>query len=311
MQSLKLVGENSGPGPTRELCLRMFEQVQHGASLAEAVQRERKHLPPYFVHLVSAGELGGQLDVVFRDLANYFEDRLAMRRSIISSIWYPMTIAVVAWFFLSFSLRLVSQLNPMSTERFNFGAFAMDYLQFQAYAMLVFGALVLLCLVLNRIGIFQWIWGAITNYVWPLRPVTRRFALARFFRSLALLIGSGLNIRQCIRSAAAVTANPYIQRDLLRAEPMVAEGATLVQAFSGSRSLTPMAREMLRVGEESGNLEASLQKVSEYHLAEATEAVKRAAVVLGVVVFLMVGISVGYCIIMFYQNLYGNMLGDL
>jgi len=142
-------------------------------------------------------------------------------------------------------------------------------------------------------------------------PVTRKFGLARFFRSMSLLISSGLRIDHCIENSAAVVSNPYLEKDLLKALPGVRDGQTLVEAFSESRLLTPTAREMLYVGEESGSLDQTLRKVSEYHLAEATHAVQVATKILGVLIALIVGGLVGYIIITFYSRLYGGMLDDL
>ena len=89
------------------------------------------------------------------------------------------------------------------------------------------------------------------------------------------------------------------------------DGATLVEAFAESRSLTPLAREMLAVGEESGDLEGHLKKASEYHMDQATQAVKVATTVgIQVVIVCVLG-YVGYLIISFYMRLYGGMLDGL
>ncbi|MCH7879092.1 MAG: type II secretion system F family protein [candidate division Zixibacteria bacterium] len=172
---------------------------------------------------------------------------------------------------------------------------------------IIFGVAVLLA----RQGVLEWITAAVTTFVWPLSPVTRRFALARFFRSFALLLGGGLHVTRCIESAAAVTANPYIERKLLMAVPLIKEGATLVEAFDTTRQLTPMAREMLHVGEESGNLEIQMKKISEYHLDEATQAVAIATRVMSVVIFGAVAVLVAYILFRFYSGLYGGIMDEL
>jgi type II secretory pathway component PulF len=165
-------------------------------------------------------------------------------------------------------------------------------------------------ILLSRLGVINWSWGLILNYIWPLNTVNKKFGLARFFRSFSLLVGSGMNIQSCIANAAAISGNPWIEKDLKQAIPKVAEGHTLVEAFSGCRSLTPLAREMLEVGERSGNLEASLRKVSDYHLEEGRHAVGIATKVLGVLIVLGVGAVVGYVIISFYST-YFKMLDNI
>jgi type II secretory pathway component PulF len=215
----------------------------------------------------------------------------------------------------TFALGLVRQLvqvfAPHSSGQFGLAAYFSSYMRFQGQAMIVVALAFAASVILSRMGIFQWISGAVSTFVPPFRGVTRKFAMARFFRSLSLLIGSGLNLPRCIESAAAVTANPYIQRDLLQAVPMVSGGHTLVEAFSDSRYMPSTAREMLFVGEQSGQLEKSLKKASEYMFGEAAHAVQVMTKIFSTVIYLAVGATVGYIVITFYSTLYGGMMNEL
>ncbi len=308
LRGLALVKESTQDRSAREVLQSIADQVKNGETLGGAARKHEKRLPAYFIELLSAGERSGQLAVMLRDLAAYYEDQLAMRRSIIGAMVYPIFQLSAAWFLGTFALRLISQLDFTGKTAFSFEAYLRDYFTFQAKAMLVFAIIVGVAIVLSRLGIFQWIWGWFATFMWPIKNVTRKFALARFFRSLSLLIGSGMHIRACIENSAAVTVNPYIQRDLLKAVPFVSDGATLVQAFSGSRTLTPMARQMLLVGEQSGNLEQALMKVSSYHLEEANHAVKVAMRVSNVFLLLAIASLVGYIYIKFFTTYYGNLM---
>ena len=90
----------------------------------------------------------------------------------------------------------------------------------------------------------------------------------------------------------------------MTAVPVISRGGTLVEAFSKSRYLDRVGREMLAVGEQSGNLEDTLQKAAEYSMGEAQSAVKSASKILQVLITLAVGCVVGYFVISFYGNLY-------
>lgn len=311
IRALELGAANAEARDVREVLSGMAQQVRDGATLGQAALAHEKRLPPMFIQLLYAGEHSGRLAQMLDDLAGYYEDRLKIKRTVAGALVYPSIQLSLAWFLGSFALRLVNRLNPASGERFNIWAYVRDYGVFQVKALAVFALIVLVCWGLARAGVFKWIVGWVTNKVWPLQPVTRKFALSRFFRSMSLLIGSGLPIKQCIEQSAATTANPYIQRDLLKAAPYVADGATLTQAFSVTRSLTPMAREMLTVGETSGELETSLRKVSEYHLEEAKAAVRAALVVLGVLILVVVAAVIGYILISFWTQYYGGMLDQI
>ena len=309
LRTLELTRSNSRDSRTRTLVGQMADEIRKGATLGEAARHQSKYLPPIFIELLSSGEVGGNLDVILLDLANYYEDRQKMRRMIMGKSAYPILQLVAAWFLGSFALMLIRNLHFTGTP-FNLNAHFQRYFQFQMVAMTVFAGVFAGCVVLARLGIFKWISGWISTHLWPLAPVTRRFAHARFFKSLALLIGSGVPIVRAIERSAAASANPYIERDLLKAVPMVMNGGTLVAAFGQSRLLPPVAREMLMVGEQSGKIEAALQKVAQYQVEEATHAVNIATRVAEVLIILLVGAVVGYIVISFYSTYLGR-LGEI
>jgi type IV pilus assembly protein PilC len=307
LKGLELVSEQLGDQKARRVLQHMKENIQNGATLGEAARVHRRHLPPFFIELLASGEAGGRLDIMLKDLAQYFEDRLVMMRRFMGAMIYPGVQLVFAWFFGTFALRLVGQIDFTGGTAFSFERYLVDYAFFQAKAMLVFGAIVLVCAALSYFGALRWISGWVSNFIWPLRPISRKFGLARFFRSMSLLVGSGMNMRSCIQNSAAITLNPYMQRDLLKAVPPISQGATLVEAFSHTRYLSPVSREMILVGEQSGNLEESLRKVSDYHLEEATHLVQVLTRLLGVLIVVAVAGIIGYFVISFYTKLYSGI----
>ena len=308
LRSLTLVGQHLPRGQGREICAAMHDDIRNGSTLGQAAQRQAAALPPLFIELVASGEVGGKLDVILRDLADYYEDRLAMRRMIMQMMTYPVLQLCAAWFLGTFALQTMVHIGE---GEFDLSKFIRGYLGFQARSMLILATLVLLAIALSRAGVFKWIWGWFATYMWPIARVTRKFAMARFFRSLSLLLGAGMPVNKAIESSAAVTTNPYIQRDLVTAVPRIMDGQTMVAAFAPCKYLTPQTREMMVVGEESGNLEGMLRKASDYELAEANHAVNIATRVGEVLVMLGVGGVIGYIVISFYSNLYGKMFDGL
>lgn len=312
MRSLELVSRNQPDKNVREVIERMHSSIGSGSTLAEAVRAENKYLPKFFIELLATGEKGGKLDVMLRDLAQYFEDQLEMRRETIRAMTYPIIQLIFAWFAGSFALGIIGRLKAVfagSGQSFDFESYLQWYLRLQGVALLVFGVVFAVCIVLSRAGLFGYIWGSVATYLWPISRVTRMFGLARFFRSMSLLIAGGLRIDHCIENSAKVTANPYMEKELLKAVPRVKEGDTLVEAFSDVKVLLPQSREMLHIGETSGQLEASLRKASEYHLAEAMHAAAIARRVLGVAISLTVALIIGYVIISFYMTYFSMVEG--
>ncbi|GMW01164.1 MAG: hypothetical protein AMXMBFR84_23010 [Candidatus Hydrogenedentota bacterium] len=315
LRTLDILSQSQPDKQVRDVLKRMGDAIRRGATLGDAAQAEKKYLPKFFIALLSTGEVGGRLDAMLRDLAQYYEDRLAMQRSIVRSLIYPAIQLMAAWYLGTFAIRLIPKIMDLfkaqSGQSFDIGAYFVEYGIFQAKAHVVFAVLFAVFVILSRMGLFGWVWGAAATHVWPMSGVTIKFGLARFFRSMSLLIGSGLRVDYCIDASASITANPYMEKDLRKAIPEVRKGLTLVEAFSSTRFLTPTAREMVAVGEQSGNLESQLRKVADLHLAEALHAVDIATKFLGVLIVLAVAGIIGYIVILFWTSLYGGLLNEL
>lgn len=313
IRGLEIIRDQSGNRQLKGVFQAMHDDIRNGLTLGDAAQKQVEHLGPYFVALLRSGEQGGRLDVMLRDLAQYYEDRLDMRRRIAGMMFLPIIELLAAWFLGTFALRLLNGLMGLisgESRSFDLGSYFVDYIQFQLKAIGIFGAVFFACAILARMGIFGYIWGAFSTFIWPFAPITRRFALARFFRSLSLLIGSGVHIVPCLQSSAGVVTNPYIEKELLKTVPLVKDGATLTEAFSNIKFLTPTAREMIFIGEQSGELDKSLHKVSEYYMAEAQQAVQIGTRILGVAIILAVGLLVLYILFTFYSRLYGGIMDE-
>jgi len=310
LRSLDMVRGNTTNTRVREVFADMIERIRNGATLADAARKQSEHLPSLLIELLAAGETGGHLDITLRELADYYEDRLAMRRSIIGKMAYPVFQLVVAWFLGTFALGLVRNLSFVA-RNFTFSGYLHSYLAFQGAALLFSGTAAVGCIILARMGLFQWIWGFIATHLWPLSGVTLRFAQARFFRSFALLISSGIPMHHAVQRAAATCANPYVEQDFLAVIPAIKDGQTLVQAFAPAKYLSRAAREMLSVGEESGKLDETLLKAAQYQMEEATHAVNVATRVGEIVIGLAVAALIGYIVISFWSNYYGKMMDEL
>lgn len=309
IKSLEIVSNSMRQPRVQRVLQAMIDDIMRGATLEDAARRQRAALPMFFIELLASGEKSGKLDVMLNDLADYYEDRLSMNRRLVGMMVYPVIQIIAAWFLGSFALMLIGRLN-FKVQSFNFSSFIQEYLTLQGGMLGAVFIGFIVCIILSRMGLLGYVWGAFTTKIWPVSILTQKFALARFFRSMSLLIGTHLNIMQIIERSAATIINPYIERDLLQAVPMVARGATLSQAFSGVRSLSPMAREMIRVGEESGSMDVACRKVAQYHFEEANQAASTLTKVLGVLILLTLACLVGFVVISFYSK-YFSMLDSI
>lgn len=299
-------GQGASPRGRRAL-LHMEALIKGGASLADACRAEEKVFPGLFVQVVSAGESGGRLDALLRDLAEHYEEMYKMKRAAVGALIYPGLQLVAAWFMGTFALGIIRRVTNVfnsSHAQFSLSDYFAEYIHFQAIVLILVALAAGVFIVLARAGLMEGPVTVLKNRLWPLNRVTRKFAMARFFRGMALLLQAGLDIKQCVMRSAAMTMNKTIENDLLTALPVIARGGDLVEAFSRCRYLDRVGREMLAIGEQSGDLEDTLQKAAEYSMSEAQSEVKIASKILQVLITLAVGCVVGYFVISFYSNLY-------
>ena len=311
VQTLDLVATNQKSPRIQEMLRTMQQHIRDGGSLADAAETQAHLLPPAVRALLAAGERGGRLDVLLRDIASYYEDRLEMRRRVLSVLALPMIELVAAWFLGTFALGIVRSLSSSLTSGFNFQAYLSHYAVFQAAALGVAGLIFLGAVLLTRSGVIGVFWGRVAYSVWPFSGLTQKLALSRFFRTFSLLLTSGLPVHRCIEQSAATCGNSYVEQELLRALPRVLEGESFTRAFAATGMMTNTARQMMSVGEESGKLDSVLRKVAQYHLDEASHALELAGKIGRVAIILIVGLVVGYVVISFYGNYYGSILKSI
>lgn len=307
-QSLDVVGKQINNKSIRNLTSSMKDDIIRGATLADAAEAQSKYLPHFFVQLIAAGEHGGRLDAMLRDLAKYYEDKVALQRTIFMSMFYPGIQLGFCWFAGSFALTTVSHIN---IERFDLNGILTAYGVLQLKAAVVVGCLLVVSILLSRLGYSGNLIKLAATHVWPFSGATIRFALARFFRSMSLLIGSGVNMVKCVDASSRVAHNDYVEKHLRKAMPVLANGGTLEQAFAPIRIVPPMAQQMLAVGERSGELEFQLEKVAQWYTEEAEAKVHVITRVMNVVILLAVAAVVAYVLITFYSRLYGGVFDEL
>jgi type IV pilus assembly protein PilC len=314
-QAISHVGRQSKDKNVQRVLNTIARDLSGGATLADAAARQSGSLSPFLIQLLASGETSGKLDVMLTDLAGYYEDRLTMQRSIVSALIYPCFLLTAAWFIGTFTYGIINvalgALDGSGGGVQGVQEYVGIYLRFQVRALTLFAFLAVMALLFSKLGLLRWATGIVSTFIWPFSTVTRKFGMARFFRSFSLMLSSGLNVIPAIKKSAEVTGNPYIERDLLRAIPRVRSGATLVEAFAESRLMTPLAREMLAIGEESGRLDDQLNKAAQYHFNEANETLKRAVQILTYMMMTGIFILVGALVVYFWAKLYGGMMDGL
>jgi type IV pilus assembly protein PilC len=270
--------------------------ITQGDTLADALRKRRKVFPPMFIEMVAAGERSGHLEEVFSRLAIYFDTRLKLRRAVVRASVYPAIQLTMAY--AVFSLILIL----FSTDKWGT---AFTLANYSVAFLFCFGAVYYL-FARNTIG--RAIWDRVLLSVPLLRGLTLKLCMARFSRSLAMQLESAIPMTEALERAALVTGNGAVAGNLKRMAGPVRQGASLTEAIRKSRLVTPMVREVLLIGEETGSFIESLERVADIYEEESLLILESLPRFIAPVVAIIVGVVVVY---LFYTVYFVHYLKPL
>ena len=261
-------------------------EIEAGASLSRAMGKHNRVFSNLAVGLVRAGEVGGVLDDTLDRLAGFLEADMELRRKIKAAMTYPVIVLIMAVgiviflsvFILPKFIKLFAELGmkpdefPVMTKMLMaFSTFTLKY--WWACILIVVGAWI----GFNRIRATK-AGGRYLDMIRLKVPVmgslTHKIAMARFSRTLATLLASGVPILQAMETTAGTVDNVLIQDAILAARASIREGDTIADPLAASRQFPPMVVQMISIGEETGQLDSMLQKVAEFYESEVDAALE-------------------------------------
>ena len=275
--------------------------VNAGSSLAQALSHHPSEFSAMVVSVVEAGEAGGQLGPVLQRLADDLEEGQNLRAKLIGAALYPAIVTVLALLIVSF---LVSYVVPQVASVFLGSQRALPLI---TRALLALSALVrqwgwllvlllaLLALLLRlalkrpalRIGF---------DAAWLRLPVigrlSRHYNTARFASTLAMLVGAGVPMLKALQSAAQTLSNQAMRADALAALEHVREGASLGLALAQKPRFPALLNMFARLGEQTGELPAMLQRAASQLSTEVQRRAMNLATVLEPLLIVVMGAAV-------------------
>ena len=282
------------------------EQCVAGSGLSQALSRHPRIFSELFVILTRAGETAGALDQSLRRLSEFSERQLEIRRKIQAAMAYPVLMAVVGvgtvlvllifviprmvgiFEDLGQSLPLPTQILLWTSALFtrHFGWLAL------AFSIFIWG-------VLNFFKTFQArLWLDQVKLKLPvLGPLIQKIEVGRFAHTLATLLGSGVSTLEALGVSVDTVGNRTIKNELNACSEAVKTGGRLSAALSAGRVIPFGVVQMIAVGEESGRLEKTLQKISENYEREADQSIKVLMSLLEPLMILVLGLIVGFMVV--------------
>jgi len=294
--------------------------VEGGSTLSTAMRQYEKVFDALYVNLVEAGETGGILDTILQRLSAYIEKNVKLKRAVKSAMVYPVAVLTVA---ASVITLLLWKVVPIFATLFL--GLGVDLplptrivIGLSNFVGSIFGFLILVAIVGIIIGLKVW-------YGTPVGRMTidgillklpmiglllRKIAVARFTRTLGTLISSGVPILEGLEITARTAGNAVIEKALMEVRKALEAGRNLSEPLKDTNVFPGMVTQMIGVGEQTGAMDAMLQKIADFYEDEVDAAVKDLLAAMEPAMIVFLGLVVGGIVISMYLPLF-SLIGQL
>lgn len=306
IQSLRSVAGQTTSKPFKVIINRIIGDIEGGASLSLAMSRHPTIFNQIFISLVEAGETSGTLDKSLERLANQQEKDAELISKVRGAMVYPIIVMVVMLVVLTFMIvKVLPQVEelykglpgaklPLVTQILL--AIAKFVIKDWWVVLIIIGALIFFSSRWLRTLGGKRLADKIKMRMPAIGPLFMKMYMARFARTGTTLVASGVPLLQVLDITARSINNVYIEDSLKEAIEKVKGGKALSEAIADDPNFLELVPNMLRIGEQSGAVEAMLGKTADYYEKEVDTQIKTVStiiepvlmVVMGVVAFIIV-----------------------
>jgi type IV pilus assembly protein PilC len=319
VQCLEILGGQQDNRLFQKIILAVRQDVEAGSSLAEALRKHPKAFDDLYVNMVAAGEAGGILDTILRRLSTYIEKSVKLKGQVKTALIYPVSVLAVAaivvfiilWkvipTFASLFAALGAQLpfpTRMVIKASNFVA---------SYIIFIVASFVALGFFLQRYYATyrgRRVIDGIVLKLPVLGDIMRKIAVARFCRTLATLISSGVPILDGLEITARTAGNAIIEDAIMGVRKSVEAGRTIAEPLAETKVFPSMVVQMISVGEQTGALDAMLTKIAEFYEDEVDNAVEGLMKLMEPIMIAILGTVIGTIIVAMYMPMF-DLIGKL
>jgi type IV pilus assembly protein PilC len=304
LSALEQIKRNPPARSFREPIQRLLDELAKGRTFAESLRHLGAWLPEFDIALIDAGERSGRLDICFRLLADYYNDRARIAKQVISQLIYPVGLIHFAAFIFLIVL-------PFAHSQFNASLLWLFVKAALVLAPLYLVTFFLIYATQSRHG-EKWR-ARIESCIRPI-PIlgtARRFlALARLAAALEALISAGVNIVQAWDLAATASGSPALRRTVESWKPQIEAGRTPAEIIRDCHIFPEMFANLYASGEVSGKLDETLRRLYAHYQEEGARKLHAFAQWTPRLVYLLVAGVIAYKVVSFYLG-YFQQINDV
>ncbi len=304
-EAMSALAEQSDNKKLQLILAGIRQKVNEGGSLADAMTAHPKVFPDLYTNMVRSGETAGNLDAVLFRLSDFMDAQIELRSKVSSAMAYPILMTIVGSLVLGFLMTVV--VPPIAAIFADSGKALPWNTQ-------------LLVLIADIVGGYWWIVlpilivAALVARRWLRKPKGRAFsdrvklrlvlvgkliryiAVARFARTLATMLASGVPVLTALEIVKRVLNNSVLEKVVEDARLAIREGESIAATLKKSGQFPSMMCHMVAVGERSGQLEAMLENVASAYERDVSVEVGRLTSILAPLMIVVMAIGVGFIV---------------
>src|SRR5476649_1205004 len=273
VQTLQALAEQSPNKVMRDTIKDICTRVESGESLSEALSKHPKAFNKLYVAMVSAGEKGGLLAEIMARLATYLENTDRLRKKVKTAMMYPTTVSVVA---VGITIFLLVKVIPVFKDVYQgFGAKLPAPTQFLMDISDLLRHWLPLVLIAGGGVVYGWLYYIKTKpgrEFWDRNrlklpvfgQIAHKICLARFTRTLASLVRSGVPILDVLQIVSQTVGNVIMEKAVKTAATNIERGEGISAALGKNPIFPSMIIRMLSAGEQTGNIDNMLERVADF-----------------------------------------------
>lgn len=313
VQSLQILTDMQRPGAFKAALMQVTEDVQSGTQLSEAMARHPKIWDRLYTNLVKAGETAGALEAILRRLAEFREKAQRLKKKIIGALVYPTAVLTIACLILTFIMVFIVPKFEKIFEELSIRLPAMTQvlIDLSRFMGSIYGLIALVVFILIIVGMVIFkrteMGGAVVDRIMLRFPiiggVIKKGAVARFTRTLGTLVTSGVGFLDALDITREATPNIVVRNAIAEVRESVKEGETINEPLARCGVFNDIVINMIKVGEETGELDKMLVKIADNYDEEVDQAVSAMMALLEPILIVFMGGAVGFIVIALFLPL--------
>jgi general secretion pathway protein F len=303
-RSLNILAEISEGSQMKEVIHSVLTGIRGGSSFSEALQKHPGIFSRLYISMIRAGETGGVLDIVLDKLTEFLETAKELRDSVVSAMVYPLiltltggiSIVILLTFVIPRFSSIFSEIGgnlPLSTQIILTISQALRSYWWIVFPMIIAAFALVKFYAGTEKGAYKWDELKLKL----LGDVVRKLETARFCRTLGTLLRSGVPFLQALTNAKDVIGNRIIAGSVGAVIKNVREGKGIAGPLIEADAFPQLALSMIKVGEETGQLDTMLLKVAATYEKGLRDAVKRFMSLLEPAIILAMGILIAFIVV--------------